>query len=324
MRRGVTVLVVVTVGAIALAAGIDALRGGSELEPASKVETGPPASSTSTDPEPIQPASDELGGTLYYTDEACELRAIQLPGQTPAEAPTWDECRFVLSPDATSVSGAGSAWDPTGDHLFRADGGRIVVLSSDHEPEGSFSGAAASWRQDGTLTYFAEGAVRTWPRGAILLSQDDLAEAVRAHPFVPDQGHVQPVAVKELAWIDKERAVAVLAGVIGRASPETILAFFDGHRLTSMRSEGGLRMSGLRVSSSGSYVALKSGESLLMLDTRGDVLPAPHLSGYRAIAWSPGERWIAAATGRGTAVFPTGEPSVERQLPILAHDLVWR
>ena len=52
MRRGVTVLVVVVVAAIALAAGFDALRGGSAAEPAAQTET-PTASTT-------EPESDEV------------------------------------------------------------------------------------------------------------------------------------------------------------------------------------------------------------------------------------------------------------------------
>jgi hypothetical protein len=51
MRRGVTVLVVVVVAAIALAAGIDALRGGSDSEPAAQTEAEPPTVSTSADVE---------------------------------------------------------------------------------------------------------------------------------------------------------------------------------------------------------------------------------------------------------------------------------
>lgn len=146
MRRGVSVLVVVVVAAIALAAGIDALRGGADPQPAA--DTDPSVGAESPFLE------ERFEGVLFYTDASCELHGIELRERRPVEAPGWDECGFVLSPDATSVSGSGTAWDSTGDHLFDAQDGRIVVLSSDHEPEGeTFSGTAAAWRPDGTLTY---------------------------------------------------------------------------------------------------------------------------------------------------------------------------
>ena len=71
MRRGVTVLVVVVVAAIALAAGIDALRGGPDSDPAA--ETASSSSTTSGEPANDVPLEGGLGGTFYYTER--ELRA---------------------------------------------------------------------------------------------------------------------------------------------------------------------------------------------------------------------------------------------------------
>jgi hypothetical protein len=324
MRRGVTVLVVVVVGAIALAAGIDALRGGgSSPEPQAR------SGSTTTTPEGptnyVALENQEPAGTLYFTDETCELRAIELPAQAPARVPEWDACRFVLSPDATSVSGAGTAWDPTGDHLVHSRRGRIVVLSSDHEPEGSFPGTAAAWRPDGTLTYFADGSVRTWPDGTSLLTQDDLAQAVLAHPDVPDNGHVRPVVVRELAWIDDQRVAVILDGVIRGGSPESILGLFDEDRLISMGYEEDARKSDLQVSPRGGFVGLQSGDSFLMLDGRGAVEQTPSLAGYRAATWSPDERWVAVSADDGVFIFRPGAPGPpELELDLDAHDLAWR
>ena len=113
MRRGVTVLVVVVVVAIAIAAGIDALRGGDDAEPAAQTEPESPSVSTSAEPASVRITSSP--GTLYYTDGSCELQAIELPGQTPVEAPGWHECRFVLSPSEQRVSPVGSGWDTYSD-----------------------------------------------------------------------------------------------------------------------------------------------------------------------------------------------------------------
>ncbi len=310
----------VGVAAIAVAAGVDGLRGESGTE--STREPEPTATSTSTDPdEPVSAA--EPGGILYYTDEDCRLEAVRLPGLEPAAVPNWRNCRFVLSPEASSVSKGRSDWDPVGDFLFRLADGRIVVTSG-HEPvsEG-FPGTAAAWRPDGTLTYAVRGAVLEWPGRRVLLSPEDLAQAVLAHPDVPDHGHVLPVTVRELAWLDDEHAVAVLSGMI--AGPrETMVAFFEDRRLTAVQAGGVARLSDLQVSPQSGFVAVRSDDSFLLLNRRGDVLSSPPLTGYRAIAWSPDERWAAVATGRGIAVFDPGESSVERRLPIVAHDLAWR
>jgi len=161
MRRGVTVLVVLVVAAIAFAAGIDALRG--ERSPTGNQADTPSVPTTEPDaPTNYVPLEDRFEGTLYYTDESCELQAIELPAQTPVEAPGWDECRFVLSPSEQKVAGAGSGWDTYSDpqigRLYQSENGLIQVatnLGPDGEP---FRGTAPAWRPDGTLTYFADDA----------------------------------------------------------------------------------------------------------------------------------------------------------------------
>lgn len=138
MRRGITVLVVVVVAAIALAAGIDTLLGGDDPQSAAQTEPEPPSVSTAAEPAT---SASELTGKLYYTDGSCELQAIELPGQTPVQAPGWDECRFVLSPSEQPVSPAGSGWDTYSDprigRLFQSEDGTIQVatnLGPDGEP----------------------------------------------------------------------------------------------------------------------------------------------------------------------------------------------
>jgi hypothetical protein len=310
-----TWLVGIGLAAIAVAAVADTLRGQARqgaIPPESMAAAG------------ARPAVDRTpAGVLYFTDEDCTLEAVRLPRLEPAAVPGWRNCRFVLSPDATSVSGAPSGWDPVGDFLFRLQGGRVVVTSG-HEPVGQpVAATAAAWRPDGTLTYVAGRAVREWPGGRVVLSPDDLAEAVRAHPDVPDHGHVLPVVVRELAWLDDQHAVAVLSAVISGAR-EAILAFFDGRRLTAAHIGGGTQLSGLRVSQEGGLAAVRSDEAFLLLNREGDLLPAPLLPGYRAVAWSPDERWTAVATDRGITIFRTGGSTAERRLPIAARDLAWR
>lgn len=332
MRVKATWLVVGVVVAIAVAAGVDALRGEPDrvAQPRGETETAPPSGST-TSAEQEAPAPDgRAGGILYFTDARCRLRATSLPPGDPVDAPNWDECRFVLSPDGERASGTGSGWDPHSDprrgRLFQSDATTITV-STNAGPEGApFKGNAPAWRPDGTLTYTEGRSVRAWPSRDVVLSQDDLAEAVRASPDVPDEGHVLPVKVRELAWLDNERAVVVLEGTVGAGPPQSILAFFDGRRLTAMSVGDGARFSDLRVSPLGGFVAVRSDDDdFLLLNARGDVLPAPTLAGYRAAAWSPDEQWVAIAADTGVSVFQPGNsnPPATR-LDLDARDIAWR
>ncbi len=55
------------------------------------------------------------------------------------------------------------------------------------------------------------------------------------------------------------------------------------------------------------------------------MLPAPSVAGYRTIAWSPDEQWVAVAAEQGVFVFRpgVGEPP-ELELDLDAQDLDWR
>src|SRR5262245_29366194 len=136
MRMKATWLVVGVVAAIAVAAGVDALRGepAKSGQPQGTTEAEQPSAST-TSAEPEAPAPDGLaGGLLYYTGADCSLRAAELPEGAAVEAPNWDECDFALSPDARRVAGAGSGWDPHSDprrgRLFESADGTIQVSTN--------------------------------------------------------------------------------------------------------------------------------------------------------------------------------------------------
>jgi WD40-like Beta Propeller Repeat len=331
MRRGVTVLVVVVVAAIALAAGFDALRGESASEPAAQSETEPPVSTTNETEESAPEA--ELTGTLYYTDESCELQAIELPGQRPVEAPGWDECRFVLSPHRRRVAGAGSGWDPRSDpligRLFQSEDGRIQV-STNRGPEGAvFAGRAPAWRPDGTLTYFADGAVREWPSGDVVLSQRDLVRALRTLPIPELATRYDRFRVREAAWLDDRRLAAILSAD-GPESREDMLAIYDGTELDQFTFDGPGGLSELRASPGGRYVAARSTGGrdapggFVMIES-GRELNTPRLVGYRALAWSPDEQWVAIAAEGGVFVYRPGAPGPpELELDLDAQDLAWR
>jgi hypothetical protein len=333
MRRGWTVLVVVVVAAVALAAGFDALRGDADPQPAAK--TGAEQPTSSTDRSPTSPPEEQpSAGVLYYTDGSCRLQAIEVPGARPADAPNWDECRFVLSPDRRRVAGAGSGWDPHSDplrgRLYQSQDGTIQVSTNAGPEEEPFAGTAPAWRPDGTLTYFADGAVREWPEGAVVLSQRDLLRAMRRSPFPALQTRFHRFRMREAAWLTDRRLAAILTAE-GETGNEDMLAIYDGAELDVFTFDAPGGLSELRASPGGRYVAAKStggrdapGGFVMLESGRGE-LNSPGIVGYRAIAWSPDEQWVAVAAEGGVFVYRPrvpGPPDVELDLD--AHDLDWR
>jgi hypothetical protein len=333
MRRGATVLVVVVVAAIALAAGFDALRGDSGSDRTAQTESEPPATSTQEASEPAPAPEGEVAGILYYTDEECHLGAAKLPELAPAEAPNWDECRFVLSPDENRVSGAGSGWDPHSDplrgRLFQSAGGSIQVATNGG-PEGTpFRGQAPSWRPgDGSLTYFADGAIREWPSEDVVLSQRTLLRALARNTFVPLDDRFRAVSVREAAWLDDRRLAVIMSG--DADEDEDLLAVYEGNRIDALAFDEPGGFSDLRASPQGRYVAAKTsgrrgqGEYVI-LDDSGASIDTLGIRGYRAIAWSPDDEWAAIAADGGIFVFRPGDTGPpELQLDIAARDLDWR
>lgn len=329
MARRSTWLVVGVLAVIALAAAVDALRGGGEPSAAPPTTS---AGTATTEAPPAEPAAEQgaFGGVLYYTDSACELRAVRLPTLAETEAPNWDECRFVLSPDGTRASGARSGWDPHSDarrgRLFQSDGPAIQV-STNGGPEGEpIRGSAPAWRPTGTLTYAAGGAVREWPTARVVLSADDLAAAARAHPDVPDSGRARRVAVDDLEWLDDARLASVLT-VFLPGAVEHAVAVFEGRRLAWVEFLGARALYDLRASPSGRFLAVTDGARLLMFDGRRGRVQTPPLNPaqIRAVAWSPDERWAALAADASVYVFRPGELQPRlRRLSIDARDLAWR
>ena len=111
--------------------------------------------------------------------------------------------------------------------LFELENGTIQV-STDRGPDGEpLRGTAPAWRPDGTLTYFADGAVRAWPNGDVILSQRDLVRAMRTSPVAGLRGRFERFSMREAAWLDDRRLAAILSGD-DEAGEEDMLAFERG------------------------------------------------------------------------------------------------
>jgi WD40-like Beta Propeller Repeat len=323
MRRGGTVLVVVVVAAIALAAGFDALRGDSGSERSAQPEPEEPSASTPSAEEEPPSSSEPFGGILYYTDRSCELQAAELPSLEPAVAPNWDECSFVLSPDGRRVAPAGSGWDAHSDplrgRLFEAEDG-VIQVSTNGGPEGEpFVGDAAAWSPGGALAYLQDDAVRDWPSGEVLLSGRDIVRELRS------QGSdVARADVKEVVWMGDERLALIVALDRPEEPDGDVVAIFQQGRLVGVGAGGSGTLSGLRASPEGSYVAATSPQSVELFGPDGQNAGVPPLTDVRAFAFSPDERWVAAATDAGVYVFRPGSEEWTARLEIDAQDLAWR
>lgn len=323
-RRG-TWLVVGALAAIALVAAVDALRGQDE-EPASA--PGPTTEAATTEAVPGEAEPERFGGVLYYTDESCELQAVRLPTRSAEEAPAWDECRFVLSPEGDRVSGAGSGWDPHADprrgRLFQTERGMIQVATNGGPAGEGFRGAAPAWRPDGTLTYFADGAVREWPGADVIIPRAASLQRVMSHINAPaNRSFIRAVEVQDMIWLDRARAVVAVHASVPNGADLDLAAVFDGRRLVSTLDMLA-PITSLWASPKGRYWALDA-DGLQLFDRGGSQLPLPPLTDVRAVAWSPDESWLAVATRASVFVFRTGEPQARiHRLPIVANDLAWR
>jgi hypothetical protein len=301
--RPLTWLVVGALGALAVFAAADALRGGEEVRAR----------------QPAQSSAPAVRGILYYTDEDCRLRAVRLPRLRPLTPPVWSECRFVLSPDGERVSADSSFWSSDGSRLVVVTEGGLQVFSGGG-PEGRpLQGSAPAFRPDGRLTYFRDGAVVWETRDRIVLSAGELREAFGQDARARLGTHV----VRAAAWLDSTRLVLVLDGEMdfGR---EEVVAVYEGRALVSAIPSEGWRFGRIWTSPGGNFFAVET-ESFLLFDRDGRPRSAPFFVGFRSLAWSPDERWTAVATEEGVHLFPTATRSPRvRRLPIVARDLAWR
>ena len=325
MRGRITWVVAAAVVAIGAAAAVDAVRGDPEARPAA------PAASTT------KSVAAGLRGVLYYTDENCELRALRFPSLEPTAAPAWDECSLG---DAVS--------DPRWQEAASETEGSLDV-SVDGRNAG-FRGSAPAFRNDGTLTFVRDGALRVLrldPEclrldepvqfvedevidrcSRVLLRAEHLRRLAILHPNVPtDLSELRSTTVKEHAWLDDERLVLLLAFDVRRVGPFELVAVLEGTQVIDWVPVFNGLLSDLRVSPRGRYFAVitEDPEEVRLFDRDGKVLPIPPLTGAHAVAWSPSSRWTAVATRADVYVFRTGASNTRvRRLGIRAGDIAWR
>jgi hypothetical protein len=291
--RRISWVVVAAVVVLTGVAAVEAMLGEDSPAPSEAREPGPTTTSRRNATTDESLAEEGMRGLLYYTDEDCRLRAVELPSLRTAPAPAWSECRFSLSADA------------------------LIVESPD---------AAASARPPVELR---QGAIVDAETGQVLVPARALRRALHEDPNIPPGStrFRRLRRVEEAAWLDETRLVAILATEQVSGPPQDFIAVFEGPRVVRIVRELGWLFSDLRASPRGSFFAVTAtnGAGFVLFDRDGGAAPAPPVTGYRAMTWSPDERWAALATRASVYVFRAGTTNLRlRRLGIVARDLAWR
>jgi hypothetical protein len=150
----------------------------------------------------------------------------------------------------------------------------------------------------------------------VLLSRADLARAA-PHPFVTEE---PPYVARDLAWISGDR----LAVLVGGSYPDFV-AVFTGRRFL-YRMFSGLEPRSLRASPLGRYVVVDDDGPMVVRVGKAprNVAFPEGLTTVRAVAWSPGEQWLALATRASIWLMNLEEPGAPLiRLPIEAREVGW-
>jgi hypothetical protein len=343
VRRFLTWGLVVAVAALGLAAGLDALRGGGEPEPAA-ADRAPSAAS-----EPAERTGDVLAdaradleaagvpaGRITYADEDCRNHVVTLP-DLRSESPTGGYvglCRYwavVGGLVETIVSPRSPDWNVR----VRCKSGWLSLLSevvnSDPRLFARARGCGAAWKPDGAVTFVQDGEIRRFARcpddGPLaplrcsrpVLTRAELARQLRGAPW---SGYA--LSIKELHWLNDRRFAAIMQARSAGGTSD-YLVIFERERLVREPIFAYADLGGIRPSPSGRLVAAydEGLGGIVVVDSAGESvqLAMDHGDG---ITWSPDERWIAEATEDGIYVFRADEDSPEFiQIPVVARDLLW-
>jgi hypothetical protein len=315
MRRAATWVVIAAVGAIALAAAVDAVR-----EPGPREAASRPNSERRAAIAALRAAG--LRGVLTYSDSDCRLHGVTLPDLEPHPAPNGPACVFGFSGGRPAIGDAvRHPTDPVLEARCRPPG---VVEISHALGRIRARGCTPTWKPNGILTAVRDGEVvelhLDLERGVavprLVLARRTLLRAM------PRAARVfgRPI-VQEVAWLTSER-FAVVASTVAPGLEDEVLAVFERGRRIGPAWCCHHTLSGLRVSPRGRFVAATSERGLVVLarDGRGGALP---VQGH-AIAWSEDESWAAVAKDGGIAFFsPRDGVTLPVDVPIAARDLIW-
>jgi hypothetical protein len=323
---------VVALAALGLAAAVDAFRD-ERQQPSPPAKSPTRTSSAAATARRLAEAG--IDGVLFYTEpSSCRLRALRLPEVRAARAPEWERCAVSVSPDGRDAADSGAVWRADGELYAVEIAGGVDVASRRANWAHRFEGARApAFKPDGTLTMVRRGQLVEWttacqrrartltflepqptPRCAHVLRTE--AEITAAAPGVPRPTGTR-LALADVAWLDDRRFAALV-----HAGADDALVVVAPRRVVgpwTMRRS----LSRLEVSPRQRYISLLWGADLLVFTRRGIPVEAPE--GVRAFAWSPDDRWLAAAHADSLAFYSVPRPVARvPYIAISAQDVEWR
>ena len=282
--------------------------------------------------EALAEQATQLGvrGQLLLYGDGCHVQLLTLPSLEGTEDSSGCVPRGAVSPDGSLV--ARCLGERT--ELFDQATGDLVR---------GLPGCAPAWQPDGTLTVAHERSVVRFfsachaPDACVrtLIERRELERAARRHPTVPEHVGRLRVLIDGIAWLSQTRTAVLLSirisGRLAGIGALSQIAFFENGRLARSRSFFRHGTPGLAASPRGSYLTQTPG--IVVRSDGTEVSLPPHLRDFRAIAWTPDERFLALATRYAVTVLDVA--SLERYddegaglrsvtLPLSARDVAWR
>ena len=227
---------------------------------------------------------------LVYADGRCRLHALRLPGLDPTELPE-AAARPARAPGSGPMEAGCTIPPPT-------------ALSQ-----------PPTFVEHGQVLQLVPCRREIRCR-RVLLSRADLARAA-PHSYVTEE---PPYVARDLAWISGDR----LAVLVGGSYPDFV-AVFTGRRFL-YRMFSGLEPRSLRASPLGRYVVVDDDGPMVVRVGKAprNVAFPEGLTTVRAVAWSPGEQWLALATRASIWLMNLEEPGAPLiRLPIEAREVGW-
>lgn len=319
-QRLPTLFAIGLVAAVGVAALVDGLRSGDpDAEPASASTPAGTVPEGDLAPEAVALREAGATGTLLLQLADCRAELVELPdlARTPVDAcGPLAQTGGVVTLDGRLLNPADNlheAWCE-GDGVAVARDGQVVQLPGCHP----------AWRPDGLLSLVHEGEL--WGvnppdlRPRRLLSRADVRRAfTRANALGPNERRT--LQVVDAVWLGQSRLFAVFRRAL---EPRYVVAAVERKRLVRWQCCFA-EEAGLAASPGGGFVAVGTEGGAFAFRRNGRFMPVDARRPADAIAWSPGDRFLAVA-GLGDVVVlelrGNGLAPLAR-LPIPALDLRW-
>jgi hypothetical protein len=160
----------------------------------------------------------------------------------------------------------------------------------------------------------------------VVLSQEELSRAIRIGLGM--EADETGAGFRAVQAVSLDRGQFVVLADSTYEPRERVLAAFDGGRASFVHPRWVVGdAEAIRPSPRGGYYALLGSEAFgpRVFTRQGHEAPLPQgVRAFRALTWSPDDRWTAAATDQSVYIFPTERPGrAVIRIPLEVNDLAW-